>query len=206
MDIFSLDMELQAKPELSIIKFRIYGVLLAESSNFKNNSKLIFGFFHYTDYLKNDVFNIGAVNIGPGINYLSPSFWYGSRILLSTTIAFMPMAGVNSNYAKEFIPENFLEGRDYNLSNGISARGQIVFLSKYIMLRLSHSFWGFWTLQGAAGKEFINIFEPSVVFNLHKNLKIGIEYLLYYRDGKYLDFENIYITDREARAFISVNF
>jgi hypothetical protein len=206
MDIFNLDMELQAKPEISIVKFRIYGVLWAKGFDFMDTSKLIIGIFHYTDYLKNDIFNIGAVNIGPGINYLSPSFWYGSRIMLNTTIAFIPMSGVNSNYAKEFIPDAFDEGRDYNLSTGISARGQFVFLSKYVVLKLSHSFWSFWTLQGATGKEVINIFEPAIVFNLHKHLKLGLEFLMYYRSGKYLDFDNIKIDDQEARLFLSVSF
>ncbi len=210
LDIFLFETEFQFKPEFAIVKFRIFGVLLAKSFNlnkeYKQNSKFIIGLFHYTDFLKNDVFDIGAVNIGPGISYLSPSFWHNSRIIITTTIAFMPMSAVNSNYAKEFVPDNFIEGRDYNLSTGLSMRGRIIFTSEYLILKLTHSFWAFWTLQGAKGKEFINIFEPAVVFKINKHIKTGIEALFYYRDGKYGDFPNVYIDDREARIFLSFIF
>jgi len=210
LDIFSFETEFQFKPEFSIVKFRIFGILLGKAFNLNQenniNSKFIIGLFHYTDFLRNDVFDIGAVNIGPGISYLSPSFWYTSRVIVTTTIAFMPMSAVNSNYAKEFIPKNFDEGRNYNLSTGLSLRGRIIFTSKYLTLKLTHSFWAFWTLQGAKGKEFINIFEPTIVFKISKHIKTGIGGLLYYRNGKYGDFPNILMSDRELRGFLSLIF
>jgi len=212
LDVFNFEFEIQSKPEFSLIKFRILGILLAKSFDLnlkkKNeiyNSRLIIGLFHYTDYLKNDVFDIGSVSIGPGIIYLSPTFWYKNRIIINTTVAIMPMSGVNSNYAKEFIPDNFDEGRDYNLSTGISAKEQFIFTSKYVIFRISHSFWSFWTLQGAKGKEFINIFEPALIFTLDKHIKIGSKALFYYRDGKYGEFPNLYVNDRELRIFISLD-
>jgi hypothetical protein len=206
-------MELQSTPELSIVKFKIYGVLMAKSFNLTEKvneddfvSKFIFGIFHFTDYLHNDVFKIGAVSIGPGINYLSPSLWGGSRIIFSSTVAFIPMGGVNSDYAKEFVPDNFEEGRDYNLSLGYSLRTDFMFASKFFILKFAHSFWSFWTVQGADGKEFIHILEPAFLINLSRKIRIGVEFLFYYRKGKYDDFKDIYIKDQEGRGFLLISF
>ncbi len=62
------------------------------------------------------------------------------------------------------------------------------------------------SLQGAKGKELVNLFEPSIIFNLDTRVKLGIEYLLYYRDGKYENFPNMYLDDKELRAFLSIGF
>jgi len=205
MDMFKFDMEIQFKPEVSITQFRVYGILYGQGIKGVNYS-FLWGIFQYTDYLKNDVFDIGSVSFGPGVGYLSPKFWIFNRVVLKANISVIPMGGVNSNYAKNFIPDGFEEGRDYNLAAGLSAKFNLTWLFPRGMFSVDYSFWGFATIQGARGKEKIGILEPGIAINIFKNIQLGIKLLFYHRSGSYESFDNIYLNDFESRASIGIIF
>ncbi len=205
MDMFKFSMELQSKPEISITQFRIYGILYGRSIE-KNGHNFLWGIFQYTDYLKNDVFDIGSVSFGPGVGYLSSKFWKFNRVILKANISVIPMGGVNSNYAEKFIPDGFEEGRDYNLAAGLSTKFNLTWLFPHGIFSIDYSFWGFITIQGARGKEKIGILEPGIVINILKNIQFGIKLLFYHRSGSYESLDNIYLNDFESRASIGIIF
>lgn len=183
-------------------QFRIYGILYGKRYSLGGDHRLVLGFFQHSDYLKNNVYEIGGVSVGAGVGYRTPRNQpYSFAGMLH--IAAMPMGAANSDYAPHYSVAGLDSARTYNMGVGAQAKLDAVWRFPIGELSFSYSFWWVHTLNGAPGDELIGMLWPSLSFNVYQQISIGLELLFYQRNGLYDDFPNIYLRNNEKRAFVS---
>ena len=157
------------------------------------------GAFQHFDYLANDIYKVAASGLGGGV-ISRFSAYEGMTLYTSCHVSAVVLGGSNSAYAQE-------AHRDYNLGPGYSSKfeGWLV-NNKYGEMHVSYLRYWLYTLSGADGHERIEITNFRVETPISKHFKLGTEYLYYFREGIYEDYEDITAENNELRTFLSYRF
>jgi len=194
-----------AKPQPLIGQFRIYGILAGKPTRYNNRSAFLWGLFNNYDYLENNIYQLGSVSIGPGIGYnahFSKSVDYTGMLIAGLA----PMGAANSDYSKEYKVALLDTARSYNLGPGAHLKMEHLFRWSWGSFYLGYSFWWINTWDGAPGNEYIGMWSPKLRIRLYKRWYLGLEHLLYHREGKYDGFRNVSRRNNEQRLFIGYAF
>jgi hypothetical protein len=186
-------------------QFRVYGTLYSKRLSYANGGQLLWGLFQNSDYLNNNVYEIGGVSLGPGIGFRTKRkepFQFAAIL----NISYMPMGAANSDYAPGFEAGELDSARTYNMGTGMQAKLDLNFKFPYGQLSVVQTFWWVHTLDGAPGDEYIGMLWPMLTIHIYRRLHIGFEYIIYHRAGRYKDFPDIDLRNNEKRLFISYRF
>ena len=186
-------------------QFRIYAMLYGKNSTVGENSKFLWGIFNHFDYLENNVYQVGGTSVGPGIGYRTPHQKSVQFIGLLHG-ALLLMGGANSDYSSEYKVSFLDSARTYNMGPGAHAKMEAFLRFPFGSLYLGYSFWWIHTWDGAPGDELIGMWNPKLRIRLYKKLFVGLEYLLYHRQGKYDEFPNRDSRNNESRLFLGYAF
>ncbi len=189
----------------AIGQFRIYGILAGRSSKVGEDGKFLIGIFQHFDYLENNVYQIGGTSIGPGIGFrTSPK----EDIKFAGTMhaALLLMGAANSDYASEYKVSFLDSARTYNMGPGMHAKLDAALVWSWGMFQLGYGFWWIHTWDGAPGDEFIGMWTPRLRIFLSSHWSLGLEYLLYHRQGVYDDFPDRDYRNNEQRLAIGYHF
>jgi hypothetical protein len=186
-------------------QFRIYNILTGNVKRYDNGSAFLWGFFKNYDFLENNVYQLGSVSIGPGIGYRTPprkSLQYMGTL----NVALAPMGAANSDYAEGYRVAFLDSARTYNMGPGAHAKMEHVIRWSWGSFYLGYSFWWIHTWDGAPGDEYIGMWTPRLRIRLYKRWYVGLEYLIYHREGRYDDYDNVSMRNNEQRLFIGYAF
>ena len=182
--------------------FRLFSILHGRKYvSTKHKSEVIFGFFQNFDYIQNDIYQIGSLDLSVGIIF-KRKLRKETLITGSFTFGAIPMAGVNSQYAKYFLVDSLNMSRDYNLGGGLTYKIDLAFHIPYITLQAHYTMWYINTYHGAKGTELIGIFEPVIRVNILKRISFGMQATIYHRKAEYRDFPDVSTLNRNYKAFI----
>jgi hypothetical protein len=186
-------------------QFRIYSLLTGKATRYEDGSTFLWGFFNNYDYLENNVYQLGSVSIGPGIGYRTAAKKSLQYIgIINASLA--PMGAANSDYSEEYKVEFLDSARTYNMGPGVHAKMENIVRWSWGSFYLGYSFWWIHTWDGAPGNEYIGMWSPKLRVRIYKRWFIGLEYLLYHREGKYDDYPDISMRNNEQRLFIGYSF
>ncbi|MBN1327771.1 MAG: hypothetical protein JW996_07460, partial [Candidatus Cloacimonetes bacterium] len=203
-DYFNLHLGLNLKGNETITNFYGEALIWGKNLNFQgNDSDLeqdnLIGAFQHLDYLANDVYMIAASGVGAGVISRFEAL-EGMNLFTSCHLSAIVMGGSNSAYASQ-------AGRDYNLGSGFSTKFEGWLINnKYGEIYMSYLRYWLYTISGASGQESITITNGKVMIPIYRNLKLGVEYLYYHRDGLYSDYPDVSADNNEFRTFISCRF
>jgi hypothetical protein len=191
---------------LSVInQFRIYGILYGKVSRIKDDGRFLWGIFNHYDYLKNNVYEVGSVSVGPGIGYRTAQK-KKVQFIGGLHAAAILMGGANSDYAGEYKVSFLDSARTYNMGPGAMAKAKAFLRFPFGSIFLEYSFWWINTWDGAPGDEYIHMFSPKLRVHIYKRWFIGLEYLLYYNASIYREYPDVYTTNNEQRLFVGYAF
>ena len=203
-DYFNLHLGLNLKGLDTITNFYGDALLFGKNFNFQVNTEdmvqdNLMGAFQHFDYLANDVYKVAASGLGAGV-ISRFSAYEGMNLYTSGHLSAVILGGSNSAYAEE-------AHRDYNLGPGFSGKfeGWLV-NDKYGEMLVSYLRYWLYTLSGAEGQERIEITSFKVNTPIGKHFMLGAEYLYYFRQGVYTDYNDIQAENNEFRGFISYRF
>jgi len=114
----------------------------------------------------------------------------------------VPMAGVDSEYAKYYLVKSVNMSRDYNLGGGLTHKINIAFHIPYLTLKADYTMWYVKTYHGADGAEFVGIFEPGIHINILERISLGMQAVIYHRKAEYPGFPDVDKLTRNYKAFI----
>jgi len=205
-DHFTLDMMLN----LTMNKQPLMGSFLIDSIFYGKQfnlgkHKIILSINQSFEYLENNVYQIAALDLGGMFMYRSPKLKF-MGILFKTGAYFIPMGGVNSDYAQYYLVDELNRSRDYNVSFGVNLKSSLIVVLPYTLFKIDYLFWWFKTYQGARGNEIIGVLKPTLSFRIFGRIKLGFQYFIYHRRGKYNEFPDINSSNYEKRMFISFDF
>ena len=186
-------------------QFRIYSIITGKATRFDNGSAFLWGIFKNYDFLENNVYQIGSVSIGPGIGYRTPpkkSLQYMGTL----NAALAPMGAANSDYSEAYKVAFLDSARTYNMGPGAHIKMENILRWSWGSFFLGYSFWWIHTWDGAPGDELIGMWSPKLRIRVYKRWFLGLEYLLYHREGKYDDYDNVSMRNNEQRLFIGYAF
>jgi hypothetical protein len=186
-------------------QFRIYSILTGNVSRFDNGSAFLWGFFNNYDYFENNVYQLGSVSIGPGIGYRTPKKKNIQYIGIFNA-AVSPMGGANSDYSEGYTVAFLDSARTYNMGPGVHFKMENIVRWSWGSFYLGYSFWMIHTWDGAPGDEYIGMWSPRLRIRVYKSWFLGLEYLLYHREGIYEDYDNVSRRNNESRLFIGYAF
>jgi hypothetical protein len=186
-------------------QFRIYSMLSGNVKRYDGGSAFLWGFFNNYDYLENNVYQLGSVSIGPGIGYRTPA---GKSVQYIGTLnaALAPMGAANSDYAESYKVAFLDSARSYNMGPGAHVKMENVIRWSWGSFYLGYSFWWIHTWDGAPGNEYIGMWSPKLRIRIYSRWFLGLEYLLYHREGIYDNFDNVSRRNNEQRLFIGYAF
>jgi hypothetical protein len=177
-DYFTLHTEAHlAKGDNIIGIFASGGITDAKLNLFRGSSNVI-GIYKEIDVHINTVYKLSATSVtGQIINQIpfSSSVKMENNIALSAIL----MGATNSEYAS-------VSGKDYNIGPGAGGRiGTGLLLKDFGNFHANYKRFWIHTLSGAAGEEFVGIFNAGVDLIVSKNNSIGMDLIIYERSGKY---------------------
>lgn len=181
-------------------QIRIWNTLHGRTSK-AGDGRFLWGIFGHYDFLENNVYNIGGVSVGLGAGYSSArgksvqfvGVAHGSLLL---------MGGANSVYAEGYEISFLDSARTYNMGPGASAKFETYLRWRWGSLSLGYSFWWIHTWDGAPGDEFIGMLQPKLRVQVFDRWFVGLEYLLYHRNGRYDQHPDVDLRNNEQRLFI----
>ena len=186
-------------------QFRIYSLLAGKATRYDNGSAFLWGFFNNYDFLENNVYEIGGVSIGPGIGYRTPPK-KSLQFIGIINAALIPMGAANSDYSEEYKVSFLDSARTYNMGPGAHVRMETFLRWSWGSLYLGYSFWWIHTWDGAPGDEYIGMWSPKLRVHVYGRWFLGLEYLLYHREGKYDDYPDVSSRNNEQRLFVGYAF
>jgi len=203
-DYFNLHLGINLTGSNTITNFYGDALLYGKNVHFKGNLENLkqdnlLGAFQHFDYLANDVYKIAASGLGIGAISRFPAY-EGMALFTSCHISAIVLGGSNSAYAES-------TGRDHNLGSGGSGKFEGWLINdKYGEMYVSYLRYWIYTISGADGYERIEITNGRIETPIGRNFKLGLEYLYYYRNGVYYEFEDIIAENNELRSYISYRF
>jgi len=182
--------------------FRLFSILYGvKFTNSVKKFEVILGTFQNFDYLQNDIYQIGSLDLSFGLMF-KRKFRKESLLLGYFTLGAVPMAGVNSQYAKYSLVKKLNMSRDYNLGWGGTTKLNLLFSIPYVTLKAHYTTWLIHSYHGANGTEFIGVFEPAIHINLVERISIGVEAVIYHRKANYRKYPDVDKINRNYKAFV----
>lgn len=189
-----------------INQVNVYGFLFGKNIRYKDDQKILVGFFQHFDYFNNTGYEIFGQSLGPGIMYKFPTV---SSIDFQTSLHFTGIIlGGGNNTPEAFKYEaDGTAYRDYNFSVGFTNKFESILNLKnkaYLFLGLYN--FQFYTEDGADGTDNLLIFNPRIGFAVTPTTYIGTELNAYNRTSKYDKYGTFKKSVTELRLFISNSF
>jgi len=174
----------------------------------KDNHHIILSFNQYFNYFNTEIYQIGALKLGPTIRYRSKV--YGDFALeFKLGLTAVPMSGILSTYSKYHLVEKINKSKEYNTSWGGSVDFSVKLLTKYVNFKLDYILWVLKTFDnvdaGALGTEISSMLKPSIEANI-KKIILRFELLSYYNEGKYINYPDSKRTINELRFVLGYRF
>ena len=204
-DFFRITSAINFSKQPIIGQLRITNIFTAKTKKYSNGSKFLYGVWGNYDYLNNNVYEIGGVSVGVGLGYSTSK---NSKVQFVTLMNTGPilMGGANSEYALNSDVEFLDSARTYNMGPGAMLKSESFIRFPFGSIFIGYYFWWVHTWDGAAGNEFIGMLTPKIRFRIYDNWFLGLEYLLYHRNGVYNLFDDVNLRNNEVRVFVGLAF
>jgi len=201
-DHFYLTTVASPTEENPLSTFRLFSVLYGKKIiSKKRELEFIFGLFQNFDYIQNDIYQISTLDLSIGFMFKRK---LRNETLLTGSLMFgaVPMAGVDSEYAKYYLVDSLNMSRNYNLGGGATYKVNLSFHIPYVTLKSNYTIWYMKTYHGAKGSELVGIFEPAVHINILERISFGMQAIIYHRKADYSGFPDIDMLNRNYKAFV----
>lgn len=205
MDFFRLYAAVNFSKQPGLGQLRLYGIIYGKNTSTGGKNRFLWGVFQHFDYLENNIYQIGGTAVGLGIGYrTSPD----AAVVFAGTMhgSVLLMGAANSNYAPDYKVEFLDSARTYNMGPGAQGKLDAALLWSWGSFYVGYTFWWIHTWDGAPGDELIGMWTPRLRFKVFGPWSIGLEYLLYHREGKYKLFPNVSARNNEQRLSIGYAF
>jgi hypothetical protein len=204
-DFFHLHAAINFSKQPGLGQFRLYGIICGKNSTVGDKNKFLWGVFQHFDYLENNIYQIGGTAVGLGIGYrTSPD----NAVRFAGTLhgSLLLMGAANSDYAPEYKVAFLDSARTFNMGPGAQAKLDAGMFWSWGSFYLGYTFWWIHTWDGAPGDELIGIWTPRLRIDVYGPWSLGLEYLLYHREGKYDQFPDKSSRNNEQRLAVGYAF
>ena len=194
-DYFTLHTEVNLAQGDNIVGIIASGVIWDKSLKLFKNSEDKIGLYKEIDVLINTIYKLSATSLTLKINNKLP-ISNSTTILNNFGISGILMGGTNSRYASA-------EGKDYNIGPGLSSSaGLKIIKSDLGEFFVNYKRYWIHTLSGAESEEFVGLLNLGVNYQLNVNNYLGLEFLLYERNGVYKNYPNYTSSNIALRMYV----
>jgi hypothetical protein len=173
-----------------------YGLLFGSNGQ-AGPLKIMAGGFQHYDYWDNTIYRITSLGFGGGIISQLP-ISTKSVIESAVHLAIIPLAAISSPYVA-------IGDRDYAYGGGLQGKFENIINLGWGSLTTDYFLYWIHTYVGAAGDNLVGIFKPRLGVQIHRNISVGFEYLVYQRTGNFDKYPNFYSLHTEQKVYVILN-
>lgn len=193
-DYFSVHAEYSFSKTDNILGILASGVLWDGKVKLFDKNSSVLGIYKEFHLLNNLVYHLTATSVASGLTNivsLSPT----TTLQSSFSFAAILMGGVNSQHAELF-------GKQYNIGPGASATLELLLnIGGFGNIHLNYKRYWLHTLNGAKSEEFVGLMNVGTHYRLNDATVLGLELLLYDRQGDYQQLPTITDSNSAVRLY-----
>jgi len=198
-DYFAFETNLRLTENRAYIVVEGYGLVLGKEIASRPNQNHLVGIFQDHNFIHNEAIEFCGTSVcGGGISrfHLSPA----ARLMTTLQLGWIMLSAIGNPYVD-------VVERHYNYGTGVIARADAALEFRklgHFLFRWEH--FGLTTVEGAAGKDRLDVFLGQYTFSIWRGLGLGLQYAQYCRDSDFDHFPDIKQHLHELRVSFSYRF